>query len=160
MIQLLAGVLDVTGAFLQGEFDSDEEQTCMTVPDGLEEHYEKNVLLKLLAPIYGLRNASMAFNKKLKRCMNEIGCERSLADPCSYFACASRLMIWLTWIDNCLNCDKQEDVKHFKDELMIKLDCEDTGELKEHVGCKIERKGNGVKLTQHVIVQSLQMKSI
>ena len=66
VMQLLAGVLDVKGAFLQGEFDDDEEQIYMTVPDGMEEYYGQDVLLKLLAPIYGLRNASMAFYKKLK----------------------------------------------------------------------------------------------
>ena len=43
VLQLLAGVLDVKGAFLHGEFDSDEEQIHMTVPDGLEEYYEKCV---------------------------------------------------------------------------------------------------------------------
>ena len=43
VMQLLAGVLEVKGAFLQGEFDSDEEQTHLTVPDGLEDYYEKSV---------------------------------------------------------------------------------------------------------------------
>ena len=37
---------------------------------------------------------------------------------------------------------------------MLKLDCDDSGELKEYVGCKIERKGNRIKLTQPVLVQS------
>ena len=86
ILQLLAGVLDVKGAFLQGEFDEDEEQIYMTVLDGMEEYYGSRVLLKLLAPIYSLRNASMVFYKKLKRCMGEIGYRRSLADLCLYFA--------------------------------------------------------------------------
>ena len=60
--------------------------------------------------------------------------------------------MWLSWIDDCLHCGKQENVKHFKDELMIELDYEDAGELKEHVGCKIERKGNRMQLTQPVLV--------
>jgi len=68
----------------------------MTVLDRLEDEYSKNTLLKLLAPIYGLRNASMAFYKKLKRCMNDIGCKRSLVDPYLYFAWASGLVIWLS----------------------------------------------------------------
>jgi len=156
LLQLLAGVLDVKGAFLQGNFDDDEEPIYMEVPDGLEDKYDENIVLKLLAPIYGLRNASMAFYKKLKKCMKMIGCMRSLADPCLYFAWASGLMIWLSWIDDCLYCGKPEDVAHYKQELMIKLDCDDAGELKEYVGCKIERKGNRMKLTQPVLVQSLE----
>ena len=39
---------------------------------------------------------------------------------------------------------------------MMKLDCEDAGKLKKYVGCKIERKGNKIKLTQPIIVQSLE----
>ena len=45
ILRLLAGVLDVKGAFLQGEFDEDEVDVCMHVSAGLEEHYGDNVLL-------------------------------------------------------------------------------------------------------------------
>ena len=112
LLQLLAGVLDVKGAFLQGNFDDDEEPIFMEIPDGLKDKYDEDTVLKLLAPIYGLRNASMAFYKKLKKCMNMIGCKRSLADPCLYFAWASGLMIWLSWIDDCLYCGKPKDVAY------------------------------------------------
>ena len=56
-------------------------------------------------------------------------------------------MIWLSWIDDCLYYGKQEDVEHYKSELMIKLDYENSGKLKEYVGCKVERKANRMKLT-------------
>ena len=85
-LQLLARVLDIKGAFLQGKFDEDEKVIYMKIPDGLQDKYEENVLLKLLAPIYGLKNTAMAFYKKLKKCMKEIGCTKSLADPCLHFA--------------------------------------------------------------------------
>ena len=39
---------------------------------------------------------------------------------------------------------------------MKKLDYEDIGDLKEHVGCKVERKDNRLKITQPVAVQSLE----
>jgi len=114
----------------------------MTVLDRLEDEYSKNTLLKLLAPIYGLRNASIAFYKKLKRCINDIWYKRSLADPCLYFAWALGLVIWLSWIDDCLYCRKPNDMKYYKSKLMLKLNCKDIGDLQEYVGCKIERKGN------------------
>ena len=38
---------------------------------------------------------------------------------------------------------------------MHDLDCEDVGELNEHVGVKIETKENRVKLTQPELIQSL-----
>ena len=67
---------------MQGEFEFGAEQTCLTIPDGLKEERGNNVLLKLLSPTYGLRNASMAFYKKLKKTMLNVGHKRSLADPC------------------------------------------------------------------------------
>ena len=38
---------------------------------------------------------------------------------------------------------------------MIKLDCKDTGELKEYIRCKIECKENEIKLMQPTLVQKL-----
>ena len=43
-------------------------------------------------------------------------------------------------------------MQHYKTKLMIKLNYKDAGELKECVGCKIEQKGNRMKLTQPVLV--------
>ena len=51
---------------MKGEFEHDEEQTCLTVSDVLKEEHVNNVLLKLLVPIYSLWNASIAFYKKIK----------------------------------------------------------------------------------------------
>ena len=38
----------------------------LTILDGLDEEYGNNVLLKLLAPVHGLWNASMLFLQKIK----------------------------------------------------------------------------------------------
>ena len=67
IMQLLAGVLNVKGAFSQEEFDDNKKQIYPTLLDRIEEYYRQDVLLKLLAPVYGLQNGSMAFCKKLKR---------------------------------------------------------------------------------------------
>ena len=148
VLQLLSGVLDVKGAFLQGEFEYDEEQIYLTIPDGLKDEYDDSMLLKLLAPIYGLRNASMAFYRKLKKTMQRIGCKRSLADPCLYYSWGTSLTLWLSWIDDCMYCGKSNEINESKKNLMSKLDCEDMGDLKEYVGCKLECKGNRMKITQ------------
>ena len=65
-------------------------------------------------------------------------------------------MIWLSWINDCLYCGEENDIKHYKEKLMQKLDCEDEEQLNEYVGVKIERKQDRLKLTQPVLVQSLQ----
>ena len=96
ILKFLAGVLDVKGEFLQGQFTDDEEHIYMHAPDGLKEKYGDDVYLKLLAPIYGLRNASMAFYRKIKKCMKEIGCSKSLADPCLHYAWKTNLVKWIS----------------------------------------------------------------
>ena len=74
------------GGFLQGNFDNNKEPIFTEILDRLKDKYDEDIVLKLLAPIYSLRNASIAFYKKLKKCINIIGCKRSLADLCLYFA--------------------------------------------------------------------------
>jgi len=86
VLQLHSGLLDVKGAFLQGEFGKNDKDLYMKVPEGLESYYPDNVYLKLLAPIYGLRNSAMAFWRKLVKVMKKLGCKRSWADPCLYYA--------------------------------------------------------------------------
>lgn len=69
---------------------------------------------------------------------------------------AAGIIIWLSWIDYCVYYVKPEDVAKSKKEVMEKLDYEDCGEMNEYVGCKIERRGDILKMTQPVLVQSLE----
>ena len=119
VLKLLGGLLDVKVAFLQGEFENNEKQTCMQVPQGMEKHYPDNVWLLLLALIYGLKNAAIAFWKNLLKLMKSTGCTRSWSDP---FLCfkwnVTGIFIWLSWIDDCIYCGKTEDVAESKKEVM------------------------------------------
>ena len=85
ILQLFTGLLDVKCAFLQGEFRPNKKPIYMKVPKGLENEYLNNVLLKLLAPIYSLKNVAMAFWIKLVKVMKRLNCRRSLANLYLYF---------------------------------------------------------------------------
>jgi hypothetical protein len=39
-------------------------------------------------------------------------------------------------------------------DLIERFDCKDCGDIKEYVGCKIERTKNSLKFTQPVLIQS------
>ena len=39
--------------------------------------------------------------------------------------------------------------------ILSKFECDDVGEMQEYVGCKVERKPGYIKLTQPVLIQSL-----
>ena len=72
--------------------------------------------------------------------MNRTGNKINLADPCLCYAWGTNLIIRMSWFDDCLYCGKADDFTGYKNKLMKKLDCEDSGKLKEHVGIKIEKR--------------------
>jgi hypothetical protein len=76
----------------------------------------------------------------------------SKADPCLYFRwTACGLIIWLSsWVDDCLVAGKQKGVYEAKSAMTERFDCDDVGELKECVGCKIDynKKEGSMKITQ------------
>ena len=88
--------------------------------------------------------------------MLNIGYKRRLHDPCLYCSWKPSIVLWLSWADDCLYCGKEADINKSKENLIKKLDCEDMGELKEYVGCKVERKDNRLKTIQPVLVQRLE----
>jgi hypothetical protein len=97
-----AGLIDVQGAFLCGNF-KDREEIYMEVPDGFEKFYPSNVLLLLLQTVHGLKQAPRAFWRELRSVLGDMKYEKSMTYLCLYFCWTMRgLMIWLSWIDDFL----------------------------------------------------------
>ena len=82
----IAKIVDVEGAFLQGQFVNGEVM-YIEVPDGMKEFYGKreDVVLLLNAPIYGTKQAAFCFYKTLVEKIKDSKYERSKADPCLYY---------------------------------------------------------------------------
>ena len=57
----------------------------MEVPVRWEQHYPRDVVLKLKKTLYGLKQAAMAFWRQLLKCMKHMEMKRSTADPCLYY---------------------------------------------------------------------------
>jgi hypothetical protein len=49
------------------------------------------------------------------------------------------LVVWVSWIDDCLVIGNDEGVTHTKNQLMNRFDCDEVGHMDEYVGCKIDR---------------------
>jgi hypothetical protein len=79
-----AHAVDVKGAFLYGEFE-DGEKDYIKIPLGSEEFYDHNTVLLLKKTLYGLKQATMAFYRKLLAATANIGLKCSTADPCLYY---------------------------------------------------------------------------
>jgi hypothetical protein len=85
--------------------------------------------------------------------------KRSKADPCLYYAwTALGLVLWISWVDDCLTVGSKEAAKQAKQQMMDHFDCDEIGELKEYVGCKvdIDKEERSVTLTQPVLLQSFE----
>ena len=83
--------------------------------------------------------------------------DHSKADPCLLYKWTkSGLILWVTWVDDCLVCGKKEGVLTSKKQLMDRFDCDEIGKLTEYIGCKIDRGNGWMKLTQPVLLQSFE----
>eukprot|EP00957_Ditylum_brightwellii_P115363 8797840-Ditylum_brightwellii.AAC.1 len=99
----------------------------------------------------------MAFWKELLEGMKDMNYQRYGADPCLYFKwIAAGLIIWLSWTNNCMVLGPKEEVPKAYQQFNNRFDCNDIGEVKEYVGCKIDiDKGErSMTITQHVLLQS------
>ena len=48
------------------------------------------------------------------------------------------LVLWLSWMDDCLCLGEAEVVVKSKDGMLKRFDCDDIGEVKEYLGYKID----------------------
>jgi len=79
-----------------------------------------------------------------------MGYLKAPADPCLYYSWTmTGLLIWLTWIDECLITGDEKGVKSAKEQ----INCDDVRLLNEYVGCKIEC---DEKLIRFVLLQSFE----
>ena len=151
-------LVDVNGAFLHGKFD-DGEKVYMKVPQGFEKHFPEDVVLWLQKTQYGIKQAAYAFWLVLLAVMRIMGFDKSKADSCLYFKWKDeQLVMWISWVDDCLCCAKDSTIEEMKNAFKKHFACDDVGEMKEYIGCKVERNRDEgwLKFTQPVLLQSYQ----
>ena len=88
-----------------------------------------------------------------------MGMKRSNADPCLYYSWTENgLVIWVSWIDDCLVVGSRKAVEIAKKEMMERFECDDVGDIVEYVGCKIDidKENQTLKFTQPVLLQSYE----
>eukprot|EP01082_Thalassiosira_pseudonana_P003604 g3149.t1 g3149 contig12:1513564-1518213(-) len=159
----ISRILDVEGAFLQGQFVNGEV-IYIGVPDGMEKYYgsRDDVVLLLNVPLYGTNQAANCFYTSLRKSASKRNYKRSRADPCLYYIWTDgRLALFATWVDDIIVFGHPQDVDAIEKNLKEAFVCKSEGELKEYVGSKIDvmRKSNGlvaIKITQPVLIQKLE----
>ncbi len=87
-----------------------------------------------------------------------MGFDKSKADLCLYFKNDPEdgLVVWVSWIDDCLVCGKPEGVAKAKQQMMDHFDCDEVGEMTEYIGCKVEKGDGWLRLTQPILLRSFE----
>jgi hypothetical protein len=152
-------VMDVVGAFMNGEFNPRLPPIYMYVPEGFERFFPGRVLLLLKKTLYGLVQSAYMFWLKLGEAFERMGYKRCEADPCLHFRWTEKgLSLWVSYVDDNLTVGDAEVVEAAKKLMSEQFECEDVGSLKEYLGCKVDFDpiGRTVRLTQPVLLQSFR----
>ena len=130
---------DVTTAFLHGDL---QEQVYMTQPGFFVKPGQEAKVCLLQKAIYGLKQSSRAWNKKVNEILKEIGYNRSKIEPCLFWKKFQNnsIVIIILYVDDFYvfhnnSCKKNELFLKLQKEFKIK----DLGEAYQCLGMKITR---------------------
>jgi hypothetical protein len=127
--------MDVKTAFLLGLLD---EEIYMEIPEGFELHNVRGKVCKLLKSLYGLKQASRVWNRKLHGKLESLGFVRSEADHCLYIHHEMGIYIAI-WVDDILIVGKElGNVARVKEWLAAEFEMTDMGELKYFLGIHVK----------------------
>jgi hypothetical protein len=109
-------------------YDKDGDKIYIKIPLGFQQFYPSDTVLLLKKMLYGLKQAAMAFYRKLLAATKNIGLTRSTADPCLYYRWErGSLVIMISWIDDNMILGPEDLVMQVKAYLMKQFECDDCG---------------------------------
>lgn len=118
--------MDAVTAFLQGDLS---EEIYMEPPEGVNFNMTGKVC-KLNKAIYGLKQASREWNRKLNHALKETGLQRSKLDPCIYFQVSDATIFFIAvYVDDLLIFSNNNSLKsRVKKSLQEQFFMKDLGE--------------------------------
>lgn len=128
--------MDAVSAFLQGDI---EEEIYMMQPPMYENGKQ---VCRLKKSLYGLKQASRQWNKKLSSTLKRIGLSQNKLDPCLYYKIVdSNNMIFLaTYVDDIIIfTNNMESKNQIKEELRKQFKIKDLGDINYCIGIHVER---------------------
>src|ERR1700733_3648096 len=127
--------MDVTTAFLHPELD---EEIYMELQRGFRLNGKT---CRLKKSIYGLKQASRAWNKKLDKLLKELRFAQSNFDTCIYYNRENgKILIIAVYVDDLLILsNNKKEKQNLKADLMKRLKMKDLGEAHYCVGIHIQR---------------------
>ncbi|KXJ72178.1 hypothetical protein RP20_CCG018696 [Aedes albopictus] len=131
---MLIHQLDVKTAFLNGKLD---QEIYMRLPNEFE---TKGLVAKLQRSLYGLKQASRAWNSRFHEFVTGLGFVQSKADSCLYTAVKNgELVLLIIYVDDILiACRSLELISTLKDGLKREFEMTDLNEVKTFLGLSVE----------------------
>ena len=82
----------------------------------------------------------MAFWKEMQKAFTHMKYKQSVADSCFYWKYLEeeKLMVWLTWVDNCVLGGPKGSIIVEKKWMQSLFDCDAVGQVREYIGNKVE----------------------
>jgi len=103
--------------------------------------YHSNLSDQSAQSIYGLKQASRAWNKKLDRLLKKFELKQSDFDPCVYYSVNSgKILIVAVYVDDLIILSNdQKQKRNLKENLMKHLKMKDLGEIHHCLGIRVQR---------------------
>jgi len=130
--------LDVVTAFLHGDLD---EKIYMRQPEGFATKGQEDKVCRLRKTIYGLKQGSFAWNKKLDEALTNMNFVRSKVDQGVYIRkIENKIAIIATYVDDLLLITNDKNLKiSIKEDLEKKFQMKDLGKASKFLGIRITR---------------------
>jgi hypothetical protein len=94
-----SAIINVEGAFLQGRFANGEE-LYIEVPDGFQEWYPGDLVLRMNVPLYGTKQAAYCFLMMFTTHIKNATYKQSRARPCLYFGWVNgEMVVFVAWVN-------------------------------------------------------------
>lgn len=147
--------MDAITAFLQGDL---EDEIYMDQPELFCDN--SNRVCKLMKSIYGLKQASRQWNKKLSAVFISMGYQQSKIDPCVYSKFNNNDMIFVAiYVDDLMIFTNSIELEEeSKASLMEKFKMKDLGEAKLCIGLRITKGNNSISLDQETYTKNMLEK--
>ena len=142
-------LVDVEGAFLNGEFQHpDKHKMYMEIPEAYHRWYPSWAVFLLLKTQYGTVQAALQYYRECCKALAYLKFIRNKSEPCVFYKFVNnRMVLFILWVDDCCICGEKQSVLQAVKDFTSLWDCKDLGELKEYVGCKVERTDSTIRFT-------------
>lgn len=150
---LIVYQMDVKNAFLHGKL---KEEIYMEVPPGYNK-FNKDLVCKLNKSIYGLKQASRAWNEMFDKVVKQLGLIQANADKCLYVGFFDTELVYLLlYVDDILLIGRNNvRLENIKQALKNNFDMTDLGNLQTFLGINFKREEEKIYMSQTPYILNL-----